>query len=291
MRIFLEDVSYRYSQGIEAFSGKDDAIRNISFQISSGEFVGVVGPSGSGKTTLIQHFNGLLLPTSGKVLIDGINIADQKKRLGEIRQRIGIIFQFPELQFFENTVYDEVAYGPRNLKIPEADIELRMREAFQLLGLDLEEFRNRSPFMLSEGQKRRIAVASILVMKPEVLVFDEPTAGLDYQGISRLKAFIRELKPLGKTVVLVSHDMDFIAEMVDRVICLKNGQLIFDGTKNRFFTNNNLLKTAKLKEPEVLRIARLLQKKGIAIPFPVYQLSVLKDSLDHLVNTNFNKNK
>lgn len=290
MKIRLENVSYRYTQGIEAFSGKDDAIRDISIEIASGEFVGIVGPSGSGKTTLIQHFNGLLLPTSGKVLIDGVDLTEHKKRLGEIRRKIGIIFQFPEFQFFENTIYDEVAYGPRNLKIPEEVIQTRMQEAFQLLGLDFQEFKDRSPFQLSEGQKRRVAIASILVMEPDVLVFDEPTAGLDYQGVGRLKNFVKELRQVGKTVILVSHDMNFIAEMVDRVICLKNGQVIFDGTKTEFFTDTQLLKTANLKEPEVLRLVRFLRGKGVKIPFPIYELPPLKAFLEQLVNTNLNKN-
>jgi len=290
LKIYLEDVSFRYTQGIEAFSGKGEAIQHISFEITPGEFVGIVGPSGSGKTTLIQHFNGLLLPTSGKVLIDGIDIVQRKKQLGKIRQKIGIIFQFPEFQFFENTIYNEVAYGPRNLKIPEDVIQNRMRKAFHLLNIDFQEFKDRSPFQLSEGQKRRVAIASILVMQPDVLVFDEPTAGLDFQGVNRLKSFVKELKHTGKTVILVSHDMDFIAEMVDRVICLKSGHVIFDGTKEKFFTDFQLLKAANLKEPEVLRLARLLQSKGVQSPFPVYDLSTLKAFLEHLVNTNFNKN-
>ncbi len=290
MKIRMENVSYRYTQGLEAFSGKGEAIQHVSFEVDTGEFVGIVGPSGSGKTTLIQHFNGLLLPTSGNVLIDGINIIEQKKHLGEIRQKIGIIFQFPEFQFFENTVYDEVAYGPRNLKVPEEVIQTWMREAFHLLGIDFDAFKDRSPFQLSEGQKRRVAIASILVMRPDVLVFDEPTAGLDFQGVNSLKSFVQELKHTGKTVILVSHDMDFISEMVDRVICLKNGQVIFDGTKEKFFTNPQLLKTANLKEPEVLRLARLLRNKGVRSPFPTYDLSTLETFLEHLVNNNFNKN-
>ncbi len=290
MIIRLENVSYRYMQGIEAFSGKGEAIRDISIEIASGEFVGIVGPSGSGKTTLVQHFNGLLLPTSGKVLIDGVDLVEHKKRLGKIRQKIGIIFQFPEFQFFENTIYDEVAYGPRNLKMPEDVIQTRMKNAFQLLGLDFQEFKDRSPFQLSEGQKRRVAIASVLVMQPDVLVFDEPTAGLDFQGVGRLKKFVKELRHAGNTVILVSHDMNFIAEMVDRVICLKNGHVIFDGTKTEFFTDTRLLKTANLKEPEILQFIRFLRVRGVKIPFPVYELPPLEAFLERLVNTNLNKN-
>ncbi|NOY76438.1 MAG: energy-coupling factor transporter ATPase [Calditrichaeota bacterium] len=289
MRIRLEDVSFRYTQGLEAFSGKGEAIQHVSFEIAPGEFVGIVGPSGSGKTTLIQHFNGLLLPTAGKVLIDGTNLAEQKKQLGKIRQKIGIIFQFPEFQFFENTIYDEVAYGPRNLKIPEKVIQSRIQEAFHLLDIDFQEFKDRSPFQLSEGQKRRVAIASVLVMQPDVLVFDEPTAGLDFQGVNRLKSFIKELKTTGKTVILVSHDMDFIAEVAERIICLKSGHVIFDGTKETFFSDERLLKAARLKEPDVLHLARSLRNKGIPCPFPVYDVSTLQAFLEHLVNTNFNK--
>ena len=280
MTIRLENVSFRYTQGIEGFFGQEQILQNISFRIDSGEFVGIVGPSGSGKTTLIQHFNGLLKPVSGRVLIDHKDITGQKKIPGNIRKKIGIVFQFPELQFFENTVYDEVSYGPRNLKIPGNEIEKRVREAFDLLELDFEDFRDRAPFHLSEGQKRRVAIASILVMKPEVLIFDEPTAGMDFRGVLRLKSFIRSLKNSGRTVILVSHDMAFIAETVDRILCLKNGQLIFDGTKIDFFSDVPILQKANLSEPEIVRLARALRQENIPVPFSITDLRGMKRFLE-----------
>ncbi len=263
--IRLENVSFRYTEGLEGYLSSESVLKNISFEIEKGEFVGLVGPSGSGKTTLIQHFNGLLKPTSGRIWVAGEEITAGKKSLKAVRKQVGIIFQFPELQFFENTVFEEVAYGPKNLGISPEQIEARIQKAFAWLNLDFAQFRDRSPFQLSEGQKRRVAIASVLVMEPEVLVFDEPTAGLDYSGVERLKRFVKNLRQTGKTVVLVSHDMDFIAELTDRVLCLKDGQVLFDGTKEAFFSDAELLRRANLKEPEIVRWIQWLRAKGIPL--------------------------
>ncbi len=284
--IRFQDVSFRYSEGLEGFLSSEAVLQNISFRIAPGEFVGLVGPSGSGKTTLIQHFNGLLKPTTGKIWVAGEEITEKKKNLKEIRKRVGIIFQFPELQFFENTVFEEVSYGPQNLGIPAAEIEKRIQKAFEWLDMDLNRFRRRSPFRLSEGEKRRVAIASVLVMEPDVLIFDEPTAGLDYTGVTLLRRFIRNLRRTNKTVVLVSHDMDFIAELVDRVLCLKDGQVHFDGTKADFFANDSLLREAKLRPPEIVRWVRRLRQQGLPLSADLFSSEELLQFLRNLKKNN-----
>jgi len=280
LKIQLQDVSFRYTHSFQPNS--DWVLRHISLTIEQGDFIGIVGPSGSGKTTLIQLFNALLRPVEGQILVDEVPIQNYAREITKIRQRIGIVFQFPETQFFENTVYDEIAYGLRNLKIPESEIEQQIREKLALVDLDYAIFRNRSPFRLSDGEKRRVAIASILVMEPKVLVLDEPTAGLDYRSIILLKQVIRRIFQQEKTIVIVSHDMDFVGALVHRIVALQRGQICFDGPKTEFFKNMALVNSTHLKLPRAFEMAVRLQKKGIPLVLPIYELEDLQHQLREL---------
>ncbi len=232
MEHFLElrHITFKY-KGIGA--SPQNVLNDISLNLGKVECVALVGPSGSGKTTLIQHFTGLLKPSAGRVLFRGRDIWSRRFNKAELRKRIGIVFQFPETQLFEETVEKDIAFGPRNLGVPEDEIGRRVRAAMQAVDLS-EDFRQRSPFRLSEGEKRRAAIAGVLAMQPDMLVFDEPTAGLDPQGVQRFIDIIRRLLQ-SKSVVVVTHNMDFVAEVADRIVALHAGSLVFDGSPRELF--------------------------------------------------------
>jgi len=258
------------------------ALRDINLDIEPGEFIGIVGRSGSGKTTLVQLFNGLLKPTKGCVYWKGQDIFSHSNLLRRIRVTIGLVFQFPETQFFEDTVFAEVSYGPRNLEWSEAMVSKRVQDALSLVDLDPSTFLGRSPFQLSEGEKRRVAIASLLAMDPEYLVLDEPTAGLDYRSVERLKACMKRIHARGKTVILVSHDMELVAELVQRVIALRRGRIIYDGLKEPFFHNSEFLRQLGLRAPAAAQLAQKLRQKGLPIsPLPLTR-SQLRNRLRHL---------
>lgn len=259
MDIQIENVSFRYDSF--GSSGKK-VLDNINLTIRPGEFLALVGPSGSGKTTLMQQLTGLLKPTQGSIRIDGQNIWDKKANLHEIRTKIGLVFQFPESQFFEETVFADVAFGPRNLGLSEPEVAERVADAIARVGLEFERYRDRTPFQLSEGEKRRIAIASLLAMQPEMLVLDEPTAGLDYAGIQAVIRILTQFHAEGKTVLLISHDINLINAITNRIVLLADGCILFDGNKSLLFQNSELLHRAGLPLPRVVRLAALLQKKG-----------------------------
>lgn len=243
------------------------AIDNISFEIQDGEFVGLIGHTGSGKSTLIQHLNGLLKPSSGKVFVDGAELNSKEVNMKKIRQKVGLVFQYPEYQLFEETVYKDVAFGPHNLGLNEDEVDKRVRKAIDLVGLDFDNINNISPFELSGGQKRRVAIAGVLAMEPRVLILDEPAAGLDPKGRDEILGGIKTLHEKEKiTVVLVSHSMEDIANLVDKVLVMNKGKIAFFDTPRNVFKKAEILETIGLGVPQVTHLVRELRKKGFEIP-------------------------
>ena len=258
MSIEVRNLSHIYTQGAltEAF-----ALSDVSFAVEDGEFIGLIGPTGSGKSTLIQHLNGLLKPTSGTVLVDGVDIWSKDVSLKKIRQKIGLVFQYPEQQVFEETVFDDIAFGPRNLGYSADEVKSSVEAAREMVGLD-PELLSRSPFELSGGQLRRVAVAGILAMNPQVLVLDEPAAGLDPRGRRDILDNIERLHESGITVILVSHNMEDVAYFCDRILVLNEGKLVGDGSPKEVFTQGAFLESIGLKPPEVTLLMQKLRQKG-----------------------------
>jgi len=242
------------------------AIDNISFEIQDGEFIGLIGHTGSGKSTLIQHLNGLLKPSSGKIFVDGAELNSKEVQMKKIRQKVGLVFQYPEYQLFEETVYKDIAFGPQNLGLSEDKIDKRVREAIDLVGLDFDNISNISPFELSGGQKRRVAIAGVLAMEPRVLILDEPAAGLDPRGRDEILGRIKTLHEKQKiTVVLVSHSMEDIANLVDKVLVMNKGKIAFFDTPRNVFKEADTLEKIGLGVPQVTHLVRELRKKGFEI--------------------------
>ena len=242
------------------------ALNDVSLRIEDGEFIGLIGHTGSGKSTLIQHLNALLKPSSGNIIIDGIDITAKGVSLKKIRQTVGLVFQYPEHQLFEETVYKDVAFGPQNLGLGKEEIEIRVKEALMLVGLDFDKLKDVSPFELSGGQKRRVAIAGVLAMKPKVLILDEPTAGLDPRGRDEILGEIKRLHELQKiTVVLVSHSMEDIAKLVDRIIVMSKGKIVLTDTPRNVFMQSEMLKSIGLDVPQVTQLVNELNKKGLKI--------------------------
>jgi energy-coupling factor transport system ATP-binding protein len=261
MFIRLENVYFTYSLGMPF---ETEVLKNINLEINEGEFIGLIGHTGCGKTTLIQHFNGLLKPTSGKVFVKGIDINKKGVNLKLIRQKIGLVFQYPENQLFEETIYQEVAFGPKKLGLPEEKIEKRVREALKIVDLDYNLYTERSPFSLSGGEMRRVALASILSIRPKMLVLDEPTANLDPQGRDNILSEIKKVhRDFGMTVVLISHNMEKIAEIVKRLLVMNRGEIIMDGSPQEIFEKhaNDLIKIG-LGLPQVTECMYELKKRG-----------------------------
>ncbi len=247
MPIIAENISHVYNKGQP---DETYALRDVSFSIEDGEFIGIIGHTGSGKSTLIQHLNGLLKPDSGRILIDGRDIMSKDVSLRGIRRKVGLVFQYPEYQLFEETVAEDVAFGPKNLGIPPDETDQRVREALRLTELDYDEIADRSPFELSGGQKRRVAIAGVLAMRPEVLILDEPAAGLDPKSHVQILEMIRRVREERKvTVILVSHNMDDVARLCSRVFVMEKGELILSGTPREVFSQTELLRKAGLGLP------------------------------------------
>lgn len=253
-----------------------DAVRDVSFEVGRGEFLGIIGHTGSGKSTLIQHLNGLLRPTEGQVLLNGKDIWAEPKKIRDVRFRVGLVFQYPEYQLFEETVYKDIAFGPTNQGKEGAELDRCIRDAARLVGLR-EEHLDKSPFELSGGQKRRAALAGVLAMEPDVLILDEPTAGLDPIGRETLMENIRAYhREQGKTILLVSHSMDEIARNVDRILVMKSAQILMDGTPPEVFSRSEELLSAGLDIPHAARIAIALRRRGLDIPHDVYTVDALE---------------
>lgn len=260
MAIRLDHINYIYSEGT---AYEKEALHDVCLEIPDGQFIGLIGHTGSGKSTLIQHLNGLVKPTGGTVFFHGEDIHGNGFHKKEVRAKVGLVFQYPEHQLFETTVKKDVAFGPKNQKLSEEEIEKRTIEALRLVGMP-EELYESSPFELSGGQKRRAAIAGVLAMKPEVLVLDEPTAGLDPMGRDEILDRIAQIQHEQKiTVVLVSHSMEDIAKYVDRLIVMDHGQVKFDGTPREVFRHHRELETMGLAAPQVTYLMEDLREHGI----------------------------
>ena len=276
MSIKINHLTQIYGQGT-AFEKK--ALDDINLEIQDGEFIGLIGHTGSGKSTLIQHLNALLVPTSGEVLLNGENIYADKSKLKSIRQRVGLVFQYPEHQLFEMTVYKDVAYGPGNLGLSQEEIDKRVRSAFETVGLG-EDIYDKSPFELSGGQKRRAAIAGVLTMEPEVLILDEPTAGLDPKGRDEILDAVKKMHDMRKiTVILVSHSMEDVAKLVDRIIVLSKGKTAIVGTPKEVFSQREKLESIGLAAPQISYVFSELYQKGYDVPTDIYTVSDATDVL------------
>ena len=260
MSIQVKNITHRYSEGLPYESV---AVRDVSFDIPDGQFTGIIGPTGSGKSTLLQHLNGLLKPKTGSIIIDGTDITDDKAILKDIRRKVGLVFQYPEYQLFEETVLKDVCFGPNNLGLDENETVERAREAIGLVGLDYNEICDRSPFELSGGQKRRVAIAGVIAMKPKVLVLDEPTAGLDPKAHRDILDMISSVHEHENNItILVSHNMNDIAQLADRVLVMDKGSMIMDGTPGEIFSKNKELREIGLDVPDITDIICRLNDKG-----------------------------
>ncbi|ADQ45899.1 ABC transporter related protein [Caldicellulosiruptor kronotskyensis 2002] len=254
------------------------ALENINLSITKGEFIGIIGKTGSGKSTLVQLMNGLLVPQIGDVIVDGINTKD-KKRAKEIRKRVGLVFQYPEYQLFEETVYKDIAFGPQNLGFSEDEVKRRVEEVCELLEIP-KELLGKSPFELSGGQKRRVAIAGILAMDPDCIILDEPTAGLDMRGRKRIFNIIERLhKEAKKTIILISHSLEDVAVLCERVIILSKGKVHFDGPKHQAFENIELLEKSGLLPPDILYLQHRLKLKGFKIDRFEYSIENVADMI------------
>lgn len=259
------------------------AINDVNLQIEKGELVGIIGHTGSGKSTLISHFNGLLKPDSGKILVDGVDIWKDKETLKNSRFKVGLCFQYPEYQLFEETVYKDIAFGPKNMKLSEAEIKERVLRAAAFTGVKAEHL-NKSPFDLSGGEKRRVAIAGVMSMQPEVLIFDEPAAGLDPKGRADLINLIKNYRnQTGSTVIIVSHSMEDIAEMADRVIVMNKSSVAMQGTVDEVYSRADELRSMGLNVPEITEIFAKLRAKGIDVPSNVYTVEQGAEILRNLM--------
>lgn len=255
------------------------AVEDVSFDVMDGEFLGIIGHTGSGKSTLIQHLNGLLRPTSGQILLNGRDIWAEPKKIRNVRFQVGLVFQYPEYQLFEETVYKDIAYGPANMGKTGEELDRCVRESAKLVGIRDDQL-DKSPFELSGGQKRRVALAGVMAMEPKVLVLDEPTAGLDPAGRENLMANIRDYhRNKHTTVVLVSHSMDEIARNVDRIVVLKSAHVLMSGSPREVFARGDELLSAGLDVPEVTRVAMALRRRGLPIDPAVYTVEELERAL------------
>ena len=277
MPIELKNVTHTYSEG-SAFQAT--AIRDVSLTIEDGEFIAVVGHTGSGKSTLVQHLNGLLKPTDGQILIDGEDLNAPGADRRRIRQKVGLVFQYPEYQLFEETVAKDIAFGPKNLGLSAEEIDARVRRAMAHVHLDYDKYAQRSPFELSGGQMRRVAIAGVLAMEPKVLILDEPTAGLDPRGRDRILGMVQELHAKGgTTVIMVSHSMDDVARLATRLVVMSKGELVATGTPREIFRQVDMMESIGLGVPEAARLCALLRQRGVKLPDDLYTPEELRDSL------------
>ena len=279
--IKTEKLTHTYSVGTPF---ERVAVRDIDFVAEKGEYIGVIGATGSGKSTFIQHLNGLLKPSSGSVFYDGIDIHESKKHTREIRFKVGLVFQYPEYQLFEATVFEDIAFGPKNMGLNDNEIKERVHEAAGFVGLD-KSLMEKSPFELSGGEKRRAAIAGVIAMRPEVLILDEPTAGLDPQGQAEIIRNIMSYKASNDaTVILVTHNMEEIARSVDRIVLLGGGNLIMDDTPAVVFSEPERLSELGLAAPKAAMIAARLRTLGLPLGAEIYTLEQLKRALKHVKN-------
>nr|WP_312579063.1 energy-coupling factor transporter ATPase [Sedimentibacter sp.] len=274
MSIKAENIKFIYSEGTPF---RTLALDNVNLNIDQGDFVGIIGHTGSGKSTLIQLLNGLEMPSEGKIIVDDIVVGQDKKKLKNIRQMVGLVFQYPEYQLFEETVAKDVAFGPTNLKLSQDEIDIRTREALELVGFNYNKIKDASPFDLSGGQKRRVAIAGVLAMKPQYLILDEPTAGLDPAGRNEIFDQIKKLHQKSKvTVILVSHSMEDVAKLVNKVVVLYKGKIHMQGTPKEIYAQSEELVRIGLGIPQIAEIVNELRKKGFNIKSDVITVEEAK---------------
>ena len=277
MSIEVRHLTHCYSEG-SALSTV--ALSDICMTVEDGEFLGIIGHTGSGKSTLVQHLNGLLKPTSGQVLVDGEDLNGEHVNRRALRQRIGLVFQYPEYQIVEETVAKDIAFGPKNQGLSKEEIDERVRYAMDCVHLDYSKYSERSPFELSGGQMRRVAIAGVLAMKPAVLILDEPTAGLDPRGRDRILTMLEELHARENvTIIMVSHSMDDMARLASRLVVMAEGRILASGTPREIFAQEEMMVSAGLGVPEAARLCRELRAKGIDLPADLYRPDELKEHL------------
>jgi len=277
MSIVIENLSHVYMKG-SPFEKK--ALDNVSLTINEGEFVALIGHTGSGKSTLIQHINGLLKPSSGKILVNDINITEKGVKLTDIRKKVGLVFQYPEYQLFEETIEKDIAFGPKNLGLDDENISKRVKRAMEMVGLEYEIYKDKSPFDLSGGQKRRVAIAGVVAMEPNVLILDEPTAGLDPKGRDDILNQVKVLhKEYNMTIILVSHSMEDVAKVADRILVMHKGKCILDGRPSEVFKEINTLEDVGLAVPQVTYLMKALKDRGFNISEDAFTIEQAKKQI------------
>lgn len=280
MSIKVVDLNYTYGAGT-AF--EQHALKHVNFEINDGEFVGLIGHTGSGKSTLIQHLNGLIRPTSGDILYHGTSIFSDGYKMKELRSKVGLVFQYPEHQLFEADVFSDVCFGPKNLGCTKEETEKRARHALDLVGMD-ESFYEQSPFELSGGQKRRVAIAGVLAMRPEMMILDEPTAGLDPQGRDEILDQVERLnRQHGLTILLVSHSMEDMARYVDRIMVMNHGEKVYDDTPREVFKHYKELEKMGLAAPQITYVVQELREQGIPVDDTITTVEEARDAILNLL--------
>lgn len=275
--IEINNLMHIYSPGLP-FEKK--AVDDISLKIEENEFIGLIGHTGSGKSTFIQHLNGLLKPSSGEIIIDGTRVDKSGSNLTDLRKKVGLVFQYPEYQLFEETIERDIAFGPRNLDISEEEVQERVKASMESVGLDYETYKDKSPFELSGGLKRRVAIAGVLAMEPKVLILDEPTAGLDPRGRDEILSEIKSIHENRKiTVILVSHSMEDVAKIAERIIVFDKGKVFLDGEPREIFRNEDKLLGVGLGIPQITSLMRTLKKRGLDINEDAITVEETKESL------------
>jgi energy-coupling factor transport system ATP-binding protein len=277
MSIKVENLTHIYMKG-SPFEKK--ALDDVSITINDGEFVALIGHTGSGKSTLIQHINGLLKPHSGKIFVNDVNIADKGVKLSDIRKKVGLVFQYPEYQLFEETIEKDIGFGPKNLGLTDEEIDSRVKRAMKMVGLDYETYKDKSPFDLSGGQKRRVAIAGVVAMEPNVLILDEPTAGLDPKGrddiLNQVKLLHKEYK---MTIILVSHSMEDVAKVADRILVMHKGKCIINGAPANVFKEIDTLESVGLAVPQVTYLMKSLKEKGFNLSGDAFTIAQAKEEI------------
>ncbi|MFY9275471.1 energy-coupling factor transporter ATPase [Clostridium sp.] len=284
MSIKIENLTYVYMPKTP-FEKK--ALDNVSLEIEDGEFLAVIGHTGSGKSTLIQHLNGLLKPASGKIYVDGTDITDKDTKLVDIRKKVGLVFQYPEYQLFEETIAKDIAYGPSNLGLNEDEILKRVKKSMEMVGLNYEEYKDISPFELSGGQKRRVAIAGVIAMEPKVLILDEPTAGLDPAGRDDILEQIKLLhEKYNMTIILVSHSMEDVGKLAEKIIVMNDGHVELQGKPKDVFKEIDTLEKIGLAVPQVTYLMRELKKKGFNVSEDIFTVEKAKSELLNILLKN-----
>ncbi len=280
MAIEISNLNYVYMAGSPF---EKQALKDVNLSIKDGEFVGIIGHTGSGKSTLIQHLNGLIAPTSGSISVCGIDVTAKGADLKTLRQKVGLVFQYPEHQLFEETIYKDISYGPKNMGLSQDEIHERVLEAMRYVGLS-EKYMNRSPFDLSGGQKRRVAIAGVLAMRPEVLILDEPTAGLDPAGREEILTQIRAIYLERKTtVLLVSHSMEDVAKVTNRIVVMNKGTVALDGKPKDIFAQEEALRSMGLDVPQITQLIGELKRRGVKIDQSIYTIEKAKATIQMLL--------